>query len=255
MSTHQSVAVRFMLETDAAPGLLTRLLQPFARRDLIPDRMWSHRTGETLHVEIAMAEMPGEVVHLVEGQPAPGGRRAQPHAGAPGGDPPRGLNRTRGAGHSCRARQAREVGMPEADAVLLARAQFAFTIGFHIVLPALTIGLASYLAVLEALWVATGRQVYRDVFQCWLRVFAVAFGMGVVSGLVMAYEFGTNWAHLYRNVSVAAVTGPGGNPMWTPQRAAMSYRRSSEASAIEFHNKSTFWGFTAFWPAVCPRVA
>ena len=67
MSTHQPVAVRFMLETDVAPGLLTRLLQPFARRDLIPDRMWSHRTGETLHVEIAMAEMTGEVVHLVEG--------------------------------------------------------------------------------------------------------------------------------------------------------------------------------------------
>jgi hypothetical protein len=67
MSTHQSVAVRFMLETDAAPGLLSRLLQPFAKRDLIPDRMWSHRSGEMLHVEIAMAEMPGEVVHLVEG--------------------------------------------------------------------------------------------------------------------------------------------------------------------------------------------
>ncbi len=67
MSTHQSVAVRFMLETDAAPGLLSRLLQPFAKRDLIPDRMWSHRAGEMLHVEITMAEMPGEVVHLVEG--------------------------------------------------------------------------------------------------------------------------------------------------------------------------------------------
>ena len=84
--------------------------------------------------------------------------------------------------------------MSGADAVLLARAQFAFTIGFHIVLPALTIGLASYLAVLEALWLATGRQVYRDVYHYWLRVFAVAFGMGVVSGVVMAYEFGTNWA-------------------------------------------------------------
>ena len=84
--------------------------------------------------------------------------------------------------------------MSEIDAVLLARAQFAFTIGFHIVLPALSIGLASYLAVLETLWLATGRQVYRDVFQYWLRVFAVAFGMGVVSGVVMAYEFGTNWA-------------------------------------------------------------
>jgi cytochrome d ubiquinol oxidase subunit I len=96
--------------------------------------------------------------------------------------------------------------MPEADAVLLARAQIAFPIGFHIVLPALTIGLASYLAVLEALWVATGRQVYRDVFQYWLRVFAVAFGMGVVSGLVMAYQFGTNWARF--SDKVGAVIGP-----------------------------------------------
>ena len=84
--------------------------------------------------------------------------------------------------------------MSGVDAVLLARAQFAFTIGFHIVLPAFSIGLASYLAVLEALWLATGRSVYLDVFQYWLKIFAVAFGMGVVSGLVMAYEFGTNWA-------------------------------------------------------------
>jgi hypothetical protein len=67
MSAQPSFAVRFMLDADAAPGLLARLLQPFARRDLIPDRMWSHRSGETLHVEIAMEAMPGEVVHLVEG--------------------------------------------------------------------------------------------------------------------------------------------------------------------------------------------
>ncbi len=67
MSAQSSVAVRFMLDADAAPGLLNRLLQPFARRDLIPDRMWSHRAGETLHVEIAMEAMPGDVVHLIEG--------------------------------------------------------------------------------------------------------------------------------------------------------------------------------------------
>jgi cytochrome d ubiquinol oxidase subunit I len=84
--------------------------------------------------------------------------------------------------------------MSGADAVLLARAQFAFTVGFHIVLPAFTIGLASYLAVLEALWLATGRQVYLDIFQYWLKAFAIVFAMGVVSGLVMSYEFGTNWA-------------------------------------------------------------
>jgi cytochrome d ubiquinol oxidase subunit I len=78
-------------------------------------------------------------------------------------------------------------------AVDLARVQFAFTVGFHIVLPAFSIGLASYLAVLEGLWLKTGRQVYLDVFQFWLKAFAVTFAMGVVSGLVMSYEFGTNW--------------------------------------------------------------
>jgi hypothetical protein len=66
-STLPTVGVRFMLDTDSNPGLLPRLLQPFAKRDLTPDRMWSHRTGNTLHVEIAMEAMPAEVVHLVEG--------------------------------------------------------------------------------------------------------------------------------------------------------------------------------------------
>ena len=80
------------------------------------------------------------------------------------------------------------------DAIILARAQFAFTLGFHIVLPAFTIGLASYLMVLEALWLSTGRQVYLDVFQYWLKIFAIIFAMGVVSGVVMSYQFGTNWA-------------------------------------------------------------
>ncbi len=67
MSAHPQVAVRFMLDADVSPGLLARLLQPFARRDLVPDRMWSHRSGDTMHVEIAMEAMPGDVVHLVEG--------------------------------------------------------------------------------------------------------------------------------------------------------------------------------------------
>ncbi len=81
-----------------------------------------------------------------------------------------------------------------ADAVFLARAQFAFTVAFHIVFPAFTIGLASYLAVLEGLWLWTGREVYLQVFRFWLKIFAVSFGMGVVSGLVMSYQFGTNWS-------------------------------------------------------------
>jgi len=79
------------------------------------------------------------------------------------------------------------------DAIVLARVQFAFTVGFHIVLPAFSIGLASYLAVLEGLWLATSRQVYLDLFQYWIKIFSIVFGMGVVSGLVMSYEFGTNW--------------------------------------------------------------
>ena len=62
-----AVFVRFLLDADPSPGLLPRLLQPYAKRDLVPDRMWSHRSGDTLHVEIAMEAMPAEVVHLVEG--------------------------------------------------------------------------------------------------------------------------------------------------------------------------------------------
>src|SRR5215212_4874130 len=79
-------------------------------------------------------------------------------------------------------------------ALLLARIQFAFTISFHFIFPAFSIGLASYLAVLEALWLRTGRALYLDLFRYWLRIFAIAFGMGVVSGIVMSYQFGTNWS-------------------------------------------------------------
>ena len=96
--------------------------------------------------------------------------------------------------------------MPDIDALLLARIQFGFTISFHIVFPALTIGLASYLAVLEGCWLYTQRQVYLDLYHFWLKVFAVAFGMGVVSGLVMAYQFGTNWSEFSR--FAGGVTGP-----------------------------------------------
>jgi cytochrome d ubiquinol oxidase subunit I len=80
------------------------------------------------------------------------------------------------------------------DAVLLARAQFAFTVSFHFIFPASSIGLASYLMVLEGLWLKTGRGVYANLYRYWLKTFAVVFGMGVVSGLVMSYQFGTNWS-------------------------------------------------------------
>ena len=79
-------------------------------------------------------------------------------------------------------------------ALNLARAQFAFTVSFHFIFPALSIGLASYLAVLEALWLKTGKPVYDNLYRYWSKIFAIVFGMGVVSGIVMSYQFGTNWA-------------------------------------------------------------
>ena len=80
------------------------------------------------------------------------------------------------------------------SALVLARAQFAFTVSFHFLFPAFTIGLASFLMMLEALWLRTGKGVYANLFRYWLKIFAVVFAMGVVSGLVMSYQFGTNWS-------------------------------------------------------------
>jgi cytochrome d ubiquinol oxidase subunit I len=84
----------------------------------------------------------------------------------------------------------------EITALLLSRLQFAFTVSFHIIFPSFTIGLAAWLTVLEALHLATGRPAYRVVFEFWLKIFGVAFGLGVVSGIVLAFEFGTNWSVL-----------------------------------------------------------
>ena len=92
--------------------------------------------------------------------------------------------------------------MSEPETMLvLARTQFGFTIAFHIVFPSLTIGLASYLAVLEGLWLTTGREVFLNLYKFWVRIFAISFGMGVVSGVVMSYQIGTNWSRF------AEVTG------------------------------------------------
>lgn len=80
------------------------------------------------------------------------------------------------------------------DPVLLARVQFAFTISFHIIFPAFTIGLAGYIATLEILFACTGREHFKTVSRFWTRIFAVSFGMGVVSGIVLSYQLGTNWS-------------------------------------------------------------
>ena len=79
-------------------------------------------------------------------------------------------------------------------------------IGFHIIFPAFTIGLAAWLATLEGMRLATGNEVYRRVFDFWLRVFAVSFGVGVVTGVVMAFQFGTNWGVLSERMG--AIQGP-----------------------------------------------
>jgi cytochrome d ubiquinol oxidase subunit I len=86
----------------------------------------------------------------------------------------------------------------ELTALFLSRLQFAFTISFHIIFPSFSIGVAAWLTVLEALHLVTGRPVYRLIFAFWLKIFGVVFGLGVVSGIVMAFEFGTNWSELSR---------------------------------------------------------
>lgn len=95
----------------------------------------------------------------------------------------------------------------DATALLLSRIQFGFTISFHIIFPAFTIGLAAWLTVLEAMRMRTGRPVYRALFEFWLKIFGVAFGMGVVSGVVMGFQFGTNWSVL------AKMSGPIQGPL------------------------------------------
>ncbi|MDZ4318589.1 MAG: cytochrome ubiquinol oxidase subunit I, partial [Phenylobacterium sp.] len=90
----------------------------------------------------------------------------------------------------------------EFDALLLSRIQFAFTIAFHIIFPSFTIGLASYLAVLEGLWLLTRNETFKTLYLFWVKIFALSFGMGVVSGVVMSYQLGTNWSVF------SAVAGP-----------------------------------------------
>lgn len=92
------------------------------------------------------------------------------------------------------------------DPVILARIQFAFTVSFHIIFPAFTIGLASFLVVILGLKLKTGEKVYDDIYNLWVKVFALSFGMGVVSGLVLSYQFGTNWSGFSHRVG--NVLGP-----------------------------------------------
>jgi len=96
--------------------------------------------------------------------------------------------------------------MYNSTAVHLARIRFAFTVGFHIIFPAITIVLANFLTVAEGLWLRTGKESHRDLYHFWSKIFAVNFGMGVVSGVVMAYQFGTNWSRF--SYFAGGITGP-----------------------------------------------
>jgi cytochrome d ubiquinol oxidase subunit I len=120
-------------------------------------------------------------------------------------------------------------------ALLLSRLQFAFTVSFHIVFPSFSIGLAAWLTVLDALHLVTGRPAYRVLFEFWLKIFGVAFGLGVVSGIVMAFQFGTNWSELSR------MSGPVQGPLLTYE--------TFTAFALE----ASFFGVLLFGRARVPR--
>jgi cytochrome bd-type quinol oxidase subunit 2 len=150
-------------------------------------------------------------------------------------------------------------------ALLLSRVQFAFTITFHIIFPSFTIGLAAWLTVLEALRLATGRLVYRVIFDFWLKIFAVAFGLGVVSGIVMAFQFGTNWSVLSKNVRADPRPAPDVRDLhhlharglvlrradlWTQPRAAvvLFVFNRDEAAAPQSSLMFMFWGGVVVFP-------
>jgi cytochrome bd ubiquinol oxidase subunit I len=96
--------------------------------------------------------------------------------------------------------------MMDIDPVLLSRLQFAWVIGWHILMPALTVGLASYIALLEGIYFTTGLEIYSRISMYWIRIFSVAFGVGVVSGVIMPFQFGTNWSRFAD--ATANVLGP-----------------------------------------------
>src|SRR5258707_10222449 len=93
------------------------------------------------------------------------------------------------------------------DPSILARIQFAFTVSFHIMFPTMSIGLASFLAVIEALWLKTKTPLYLQIYKFWLSIFAMSFGIGVVTGIVLSFEFGRGFAHF------AEIAGPAIGPM------------------------------------------
>jgi cytochrome d ubiquinol oxidase subunit I len=107
------------------------------------------------------------------------------------------------------------------DALLLSRLQFGFTIAFHIIFPSFTIGLASFLAVLEGLWLTSKNPAFKTLYLFWLKIFAISFGMGVVTGVVLSYQLGTNWSVF------SAVAGPVIGPLFAFEVLAAFFLESS----------------------------
>lgn len=123
------------------------------------------------------------------------------------------------------------------DPLILSRIQFAFVVSFHVLFPSFTIGLASWLAVLEGLYLKTRRETYARLYRLWVRIFAVSFGMGVVSGIVMSYQFGTNWSGL--TTAGGSILGP-----------VLSYE-----VVTAFFLEATFLGVMLFgWGRVPPKL-
>lgn len=116
----------------------------------------------------------------------------------------------------------------EFDALILSRLQFAFTIAFHIIFPSFTIGLASYLAVLEGLWLTTKNETFKSLYLFWVKIFAISFGMGVVSGVVMSYQLGTNWSVF------SAVAGPVIGPLFAFEVLAAFFLEASFLGVMLF---------------------
>lgn len=94
----------------------------------------------------------------------------------------------------------------ELDPVIISRMQFAFTITFHIIFPAFSIGLAAWITTLQGMWLFTSNEKYVELVQFWIKIFALVFGVGVVTGIVMSYQFGTNWSHYAEGIG--NVVGP-----------------------------------------------
>src|SRR3954469_24278993 len=127
--------------------------------------------------------------------------------------------------------------MTELSPLLLSRIQFGFVMSFHILFPAFTIGLASWLAFLAGAYLKTHRAVWRELYLFWLKIFAVSFGLGVVSGIVMSFQFGTNWSAL--SIRAGNILGP-----------PLSYE-----VLTAFFLEASFLGVMLFgWRRVSPRV-